>query len=189
MHEAWARHWLEQCQRWQRAGLRWDRRLHAEQLAGHAAAAAEQGDTGTLYSIVRRLTSYRPRAPNTLCWEDGTAIKSELDKQRRWREYYADLFMGKEAPASTECHGTFAAHGPDTPDPTIPQPTHFDHEEEAQRAWAGAAAELGERGQQARRSWAKPEVVTDILRFIDPNKALGPDMTSSALYRAPCHCR
>jgi len=183
-HEAWARHRLELRQCCQRAGLRWDRRLHAQQLADQAAQAADRGDSATLYRVMRRLTSYRPRAPSTLCWEDGTAVKSEEDKQRRWRDYYADLFMGKEVPASTGKHGTFAAHGPDTPDPDIPRPIVMDSEADAQRAWTDAAGELGERGQAARRTWAQPPNIGCVIRAVDPNKALGPDMTSSALYKA-----
>ena len=184
VREAWTRYDFEWRQKQLRHWMRWDRRVHAEKLVDEAARADDAGDSASLYRIVRRLTKYTPRGHDTLCWEDGSPIKDELDKQRRWREYYATLFLGKEAPATMEEHGPFAAGGPDVLDNIIPAPMLASDPQTAKQAWEEAAQSIGDRGARARQWWAQPQRLANIFARQCPHKALGPDATSAVLYAA-----
>ena len=87
--EAWARWWLDLLQGRQRASLRWGRRIQAVELAAEVAKAAERGDMAGVYRKVRRLTSYTPKRAPVICWESGPPATSQPDRQRRWKEHYA----------------------------------------------------------------------------------------------------
>jgi hypothetical protein len=73
--------------------LKADRDKQWSDLVLQAARAAEDHDTRIMYQLVRRLSSYRPRAIPAVRCKDGTLADSPEANKERWLEHFLPSFF------------------------------------------------------------------------------------------------
>jgi DNA-directed RNA polymerase subunit RPC12/RpoP len=79
-----------------------DRQCFLEQRAVDAQRAAHNGDSQETFAIVRSLSGgQRSVANQPVMRKDGTLTSSDMERQERWQEHFAEVFGGTVLPMSS----------------------------------------------------------------------------------------
>ena len=84
-----------------RPSLEADRKVYLDSIALRAEAAAQRGDSHTVYSIVKSLAGAKVQHNPMVKRRDGSLTESPSEADARWQEHYACVFGGNVASLRT----------------------------------------------------------------------------------------
>eukprot|EP00973_Karenia_brevis_P082651 11456600-Karenia_brevis.AAC.1 len=72
-----------------------DREEHLENKAAEAQVASHNNDTRSCFAIVKCLAATKPQPHKTVQLLDGRMSANEEERQARWQQHFAKVFMGQ----------------------------------------------------------------------------------------------
>ena len=107
--EAVVRSRLQKVQAKSQQAIRDDRNREAARMADQADDAAERGDHGELYAVVRRFAFFTPKAIPGVLLANGDSAQMQDGREARWREHFSELLLGAQVDMDASTHGPHAA--------------------------------------------------------------------------------